>query len=238
MRVPAPLILGDVCGRLPRPRARARLWLVDARQAAHRASHLVRTARAVLDDTEWRRAGELRHARDRTCYLAAHVALRLLLGAHLDIAPDRIRLRRMPCPLCARPHGRPVVDGGPHFSLSHSGHLVLLAVAVTPVGVDVQEFPAEDVADEMSGALHPRERRELAARPPGERAAAFTRAWARKEAYLKGIGTGLARDTSLDYVGTAPGHAVGPAGWHIEDVLVPPGYAAAVATAHPHPRAT
>ncbi|MET9427114.1 4'-phosphopantetheinyl transferase superfamily protein [Streptomyces sp. NPDC003036] len=81
----------------------------------------------------------------------------------------------------------------------------------------------------VRSALQPAEARELAALPEAERPAAFARAWVRKEAYLKGIGTGLGRSPSLDYVGTGPDPADGPPGWRVSDVVVPEDFTAAVA---------
>lgn len=114
-------------------------------------------------------------------------------------------------------------------SLSHSRDLSLLAFAAVPLGVDVEAVPASEAAAEIGAMLHPAESRELAALPASDRPAAFTRAWTRKEAYLKGEGIGLARDLSLDHLGTGPVPRPGPAGWTVADVLVPAGYAAAVA---------
>lgn len=115
-----------------------------------------------------------------------------------------------------------------HFSISHSAGLVLLAIADVPVGVDVQQVPSLDVVVEAQSELHPVEAAELAGLPSEDRPTAFARAWARKESYLKGIGTGLSRSPTLDYMGTGTVPALGPEGWTIGDVEVLPGYAAAV----------
>jgi 4'-phosphopantetheinyl transferase len=52
-----------------------------------------------------------------------------------------VRLRRLPCPSCGGPHGRPAVSGptgaGVRFSLAHSGGPALLGLAAEPVGVDI-----------------------------------------------------------------------------------------------------
>jgi len=49
-----------------------------------------------------------------------------MLGCHID-------------DLCIAPGGKPFLPGGPHFSISHSGGMVLLAVcADSPVGCDVE----------------------------------------------------------------------------------------------------
>ncbi|MFF3264370.1 4'-phosphopantetheinyl transferase family protein [Streptomyces sp. NPDC002932] len=202
------------------------LWIVDVRREGERAQEL---APGILDAEELARAGNLAIEADRFCFLASHVALRMLLGARLGIAPDAVRLTREPCPSCGGPHGRPATDGGVHFSLSHTRGVALLALADEPVGVDVERAPEERVVSEIGDQLHPSERRELAALPAEERPAAFVRAWTRKEAYLKGTGIGLAGGISHDHMGTGPVPQPGPAGWTVTDVAVPLGYAAAVA---------
>jgi 4'-phosphopantetheinyl transferase len=105
----------------------------------------------------------------------------------------------------------------------------LIGIADVPVGVDIEQVPPPDVVAELSPSLHPRETAELAAEPDLTRPVAFARAWARKEAYLKGIGTGLSRDLARDYVGAGPRPGTGPRGWALGDVAVPEGYAGACA---------
>jgi 4'-phosphopantetheinyl transferase len=189
----------------------------------------------LLDAGERARWNAFVREEDRARYLAAHGALRRLLGRFLDVRPEEVVLVREPCPLCGAPHGRPAVRGAAvHFSLSHSGDLVLLGLAARPLGVDVEARPAVSVADAVAGSLHPSEGVELAALSPEERPAAFARCWARKEAYLKGTGTGLAGGVDRMYAGTGPVPASVP-GWSVADVPVPPGFAAAVAVSVPPP---
>jgi 4'-phosphopantetheinyl transferase len=216
----------------------------------------------VLDEEEQRRAAGFQDSAARERFLVSHTGLRKLLGTRLGIAPQDVCLVREPCgmPGCDRPHGRPAVAGatGLEFSMSHAADLVLYALAGTPVGVDVE---AEEVAGEcgttdMTGTerhtrrLHPREQAELAALPTERRARALLGCWVRKEAYFKGLGTGLAAGSRRHYVGLAEADAhadhagaagragggcrAGPAGWVLADVPVPEGYRAAVAlrTAH------
>lgn len=216
---------------LPAPGDPPLLWLVDA---ARHAAFAARLASDVLDPRELRSAAAFRADADRDCYRAAHVGLRLLLGAQLGSAPGDVRLVREDCPGCGEPHGRPAVaGGGVHFSLSHSGGFALLAFAATPVGVDVETVPSADAVADISSVMHRVEIAELGALEPPERPAAFARAWVRKEAYLKGLGIGLGRDPSADYVGTGEAPAAGPAGWSIADVAVGEHRAAAVAVADP-----
>ncbi|MER8231403.1 4'-phosphopantetheinyl transferase superfamily protein [Streptomyces sp. NPDC094049] len=203
--------------------------LVEAETLAGWAGRL---APRLLDAGELRRAQELRRPGDRRNHLVSRVLLRTLLGDLLGIAPEAVRLGRDACPCCGGPHGRPVVlGGGAHFSLSHTGPLVLLGIGPVPLGVDVERVPDAATVAETASALHPREGAELAALDEASRPVAFARAWTRKEAYLKGIGTGLGRSAALDYLGTGPVPAAGPDGWAVADVSAPEGYAAAVATA-------
>jgi 4'-phosphopantetheinyl transferase len=190
---------------------------------------------AVLGEEERARAARFHRSEDRDTYAVTHFALRLVLGRLLGVAPAAVPFTRRACPGCGEPHGRPGVPGDPlHFSLSHSGHLGLIAVAATPVGVDVEKTASAETAAPLVPRLHPTERAELDRLPESERPRAFTRTWCRKEAYLKGIGTGLSRPLSEDYVSATPEPAVLP-GWQIADVpLGVSGMAAAVAVRRHH----
>ncbi len=203
------------------------LWLLHTPAAWLAANPL---DPAPLDERERERAASFVRPADRAVYTAAHLMLRKVLGAYLDVPAAEVRFTRETCPCCGAPHGRPAVDapGAPHFSLSHGGELVLLGVAAAPVGVDTEQLPAEHTVSDVAEALHPDERREIMAAPPERRAAVFTRLWVRKEAYLKGLGTGLGRSPDLDYLGNGgPGTPKWPAGWTIVDVPVGAGHAAA-----------
>ncbi|WP_225849652.1 4'-phosphopantetheinyl transferase superfamily protein [Streptomyces sp. HPF1205] len=188
-----------------------------------------------LDEDERGRAAGLLRTGDRVRYLSAHVALRRLLSAYTGVPPGSLRLGRDRCPCCGGPHGRPVlldasrqpVPGLPQFSLSHSHQVAVVAVARAAVGVDVRRVPSARTVRLCLPDLHPAERSELAAVPGRHRPVAFTRLWTRKEAYLKGLGTGLRRDPAADYLG-ARGEAR-PPGWSVADVPGPAGHLAAAA---------
>ncbi len=105
-----------------------------------------------------------------------------------------------------------------------------MAIAPVAVGVDVQALACAQSAGEVAALLHPREREELAAADAAERGALFTRLWVRKEAYLKGRGTGIAHGVAEPYVG-AGAKPAGPPAWTILDVPAGDGYAAAAAMA-------
>jgi 4'-phosphopantetheinyl transferase len=180
----------------------------------------------VLDATERRRAAAFRRPARAAPYVAAHVALRHLLGERIGVRPEQVVLRR-------EAGGRPVLAGHSptvHFSLSHSGGVALLGIADRVIGVDVQCLPGASAVELCGGRLHPAERAEVLARPPGDRPEHFARLWARKEAYLKGLGTGLRRPLNADYLGDGgAGCPDRPAGWTVLDVPCAPGFTAALA---------
>ncbi|MET9953430.1 4'-phosphopantetheinyl transferase superfamily protein [Streptomyces sp. NPDC006339] len=127
-----------------------------------------------------------------------------------------------------------------HFSLSHTRGMVLIATAPVPVGADVELRPAPETVADLVSVLHLRERADIEAEEePARRAAVFGRIWARKEAYLKGLGTGLGRDTTLDDLGgdgTGAGSADErrhPADWTLHDLPCGPAHHGAVALRSP-----
>ncbi|MFJ6855967.1 4'-phosphopantetheinyl transferase family protein [Streptomyces sp. NPDC091271] len=184
-----------------------------------------------LDARERERAASYLRARDRQTYLAAHVGLRRVLAAYTGIAPGRIPVAGERYGVDGERQGRPKVlgvAGAPQFSLSHSHGLALVAVAAVRIGADVQRVPTAETVRACLPALHPAERRELLALPDPWRTAAFGRLWTRKEAYLKGLGTGLARAPGLDCL-SATDLPARPPGWVVGNVPLCRGHVAAVA---------
>ena len=191
--------------------------------------------RGWFDDEERAQAAAYVRAELRRPYEIAHVAARRLIGAALGIAPQDIRWGRHDCPRCGEPHGRPRVEGaegsGLEFSLTHTPGLVLVAIADRPVGIDTERCPEPEGLAGLVAVLHPTEAREVeAADGPDDAVLRFTRAWTRTEAYLKGLGVGLGRDPQVDYLGSGADPERVIDGWRVRDVVVPEGYAAAVAT--------
>ncbi|MGW5611615.1 4'-phosphopantetheinyl transferase superfamily protein [Streptomyces sp. NPDC003753] len=71
--------------------------------------------------------------------------------------------------------------------------LCLVAFASTPVGTDMETVPDLAVVDEVGAVSQPRETAELSGVDAVGRPFVSAQVWARKEAYLKGFGTGLGR---------------------------------------------
>lgn len=198
-------------------------------------------ASSVLDDEERARARRYVREVDRRRFVVAHIGLRRLLGTYLGIAPRDVALSRAPCPRCGGPHGRPKVLGTPpplYFSMAHTADVALFALAAVPVGIDVEAVARSLVVEDVVAALHPDERLAIGSMPPDSRATAALGCWVRKEAYLKGLGTGLGVDPATVRVGCGAAKPVdepiatdGPEGWTVIDLPAGAGYLAAVALA-------
>ena len=145
---------------------------------------------AVLDHTEKARAARFRSQADANRFVTGRLALRTALARRFgaDAASLAIEIDA---------NGRPFCSGGPHFSISHSGDYVLLAVSQEPtlaVGIDI-EFadPRVDLARVSERVCTACERGWIEA-GGGDRAARFFELWTCKEAALKARGIGLAID--------------------------------------------
>jgi 4'-phosphopantetheinyl transferase len=173
---------------------------------------------AALSTAERERAARLRHEADRRRFVAAHAALRALLGERAGAAPASLRIETG----C---HGKPALAGSNlHFSLSRCGELAAFAFARgRAVGVDVEAIRPIDGADAIARRTFPqREWRAYALLPERERVAGFVRSWTRTEALAKALGRGLALPPeALEDALEGP--------WRVHSFSAASGFAAAVA---------
>lgn len=163
----------------------------------------------VLDDTERARAAAFRFEDGRRRFTAAHVALRRTLARYADCDPAAFRF-------ATAEYGKPYLPASDlRFSLSHSGNLALVAVALeADLGVDVEQIRAHtDVLALARRFLPPEEAAAVETDPPS-----FFRYWTRREAYLKAVGVGI-RGLGLPL----------PPDYTVTDLEPRPAYAAALA---------
>jgi 4'-phosphopantetheinyl transferase len=91
-------------------------------------------------------------------------------------------------------NGKPLLPGGPWFSLSHSGNFACLALSPTsPVGIDIEIRREEDFEALGKTAFHPAELDFFSKQPGIE---IFFDIWTAKESYAKMIGTGFSVEPS------------------------------------------
>jgi 4'-phosphopantetheinyl transferase len=173
--------------------------------------------RSLLSPEERARLKRFGRCEDHQRFVIGRGLLRLLLGAHLHLAPQDVSL-------ILGPLGKPSVGlGGEktalHFNLSHSGQLVVLAFhAAQEVGVDVEEvrrdLDFEALADHV---FTPDERRDWERLNAEARRPAFLQAWTRHEARVKACGSGIG------------GHGVARGALKDFELRLPAGYQGALA---------
>ena len=126
----------------------------------------------------------------RRRFMTSRILLRRLIAAYLGDEPQGVKF-------AYGTSGKPFLVRTPadlplHFNLSHSRDRVLIAIARTPVGIDL-ETPRRlgDFEGLAQRFFSPGEVRALARIPASQRLDAFFACWTRKEAYLKLIGRGI-----------------------------------------------
>ena len=150
----------------------------------------------LLDAGERARLRRFRHPRRLREFVLCRAALRAVLC-------DRLGCRNAELAFAASRHGKPhaLVDGIPNpvsFNVSHSEKNGLIALAPAGrIGVDVEErCTRRDPDGELRTMFAPLERAELARATGRSKVHLFYTLWTMKEALVKALGVGLARDTS------------------------------------------
>ena len=158
------------------------LWRVDLDQ------YRFDPEAAIFSADERRRAERFRFDDDRRRFLAAHHALRHVLGLVLNRQPGALAFE-------AGAHGKPRLSGGGglEFNLSHSRQLCVIGISADrPIGVDVEVLQRVVDVDALARRHFTRgeiEQWERTTAP--DRARVFLQGWTRKEACLKALGSGL-----------------------------------------------
>jgi 4'-phosphopantetheinyl transferase len=173
---------------------------------------------------------------------AARLAAREILARYLGCRADEIAIERT---AVGKPRLRDVEAASISFSLSHCGGCAFVAVACgRSVGVDLERIrPVGDALALAGRFFGAREASALANLDPDDLSEAFFRMWARKEAYLKGLGgavpAGLRRfETTTDPSGdpailSTSLEARDRSAWVLRDLAAPLGYVAALAAEGP-----
>jgi 4'-phosphopantetheinyl transferase len=182
---------------------------------------------ACLSSEERQRANQLHRPLDRGRFLAARGWLRHLLASQLGCARGEIGI-------VAGDRGKPRLAGSElSFSAARTAGFALYATSWTmEVGVDIEAIRATaDIDGIVARFMSPAEQRALMCLPPRQRLEACFQCWTRKEAFVKGIGTGLSFPLRDVDVWDGDGRSTTVSGWSVHQVDVAPGLAAAVAGA-------
>lgn len=162
------------------------------------------SAWSILSAHERARAARFVFAADRERFVVTHALLRRTLSSHADVAPEAWAFvdNEFGKPALADPF----FHAGLSFNLSHTHGLVACAVAQQDVGIDVESIDRTVRAlDIASRFFSPVEIAWLRQGSAEEQPVRFLELWTLKEAYVKGVGTGLSHP--LDTFGFVFGEA-------------------------------
>ena len=204
----------------------------------------------TLAPEERARAERLRRPEAQRQFVLVRLALRRLLAGVTSTPAESLRF-------ATGPHGKPhlhIDSGNPPvaFNVSHTRGLALIALHPTAhLGIDVEsERPGMDASGLAHRYFTPTEALAVHALPRGPaQSERFLRVWARKEAFMKAVGHGVAMGLDrfeVDAGATGDGlrwwlpPADAPAGlpadpalWTLRDLPTPHGYFAAYAGSSP-----
>lgn len=193
----------------------------------------------TLAPDEQLRAERFYFERDRLYFIVGRGLLRTILGQYLRREPNQLHF-------CYGPFGKPVLPetssaGKLSFNLAHSAGLALYAVVRDhEIGVDLEQLrPMMDMEQIAARFFAVGERAALQALPAQQKQEGFFNCWTRKEAYLKALGSGLARPLAEFEVSLTPGEPARlvkvngepdeASRWVIQALTPAAGYAAALA---------
>jgi 4'-phosphopantetheinyl transferase len=215
------------------PKDEVHVWRIGLDMTAGRVAKL----RCLLSPDERARADRFRFEQDRRRSVIARAYLRLLVGEVLDLPANQLRFEY-------DQFGKPRLVAAARslqFNVSHSGKLILIAIAPgRAVGVDVERIRTDlDLDGVAARFFSANECRVLAALAGPDKYRAFFTCWTRKEAYLKARGIGLTLPLDQFDVSFLPGEAPRLLAtrhdseeaqrWRLRALPLSPDYAAAVA---------
>ncbi len=217
---------------LPTPRE-VQVWCLTGAEAIAEAA----AKREILAEYELARAARYRTLPDRNLALASRVMLRVILSMYIGTSKQDLIFSR-------NGFGKPRLLWPPAlhslaFNLAHSDQMIVLACSRhRAIGIDVERIV--HTRENRRVAMHwmsPAERLTLTQLHGAAWQAAYYAGWCRKEAYLKGLGTGLSkrlRNVEVEITPGKPARMLTPTGrWYLHDLDLGLDYAGAVATHGP-----
>lgn len=207
------------------------VWWVDACAFAR-----LDIARRALSEDERSHAQRLRAGETAEHFIAGRAALRILLSAHGAGKANLLRIEPSAGGKPSSPEAKAV-----RFNVSHSGGIALVALALQEVGVDVESISRHiDLRAVAARMFTADECSWLFSQSNEAQQQGFFQLWTMKEAVLKADSRGLRLDMAsfrvpMPLPPRADVRLSGSQGrFSVSALPVPPGFAAAVATAGPH----
>ena len=140
----------------------------------------------MLNDEERRRAERYRVPGRGDRFIVARAVLRSVLGRVVGVNPGEIVF-------AYGKNGKPSIgDGAPFFNASDSGNHVVVALASTEIGIDLEVARSLARRDRLAQRIcTDRELAAFTSLPDNQKDRALLRLWTCKEAGLKAVGIGL-----------------------------------------------
>ena len=148
------------------------------------SEHFIQSALPMLPEERRRKAMHYRQANDRKNCVIAYLMLKIGLKECFQIVDFTLDYGE---------HGKPYLAEYPdvYFNISHCSCGCAVAVADSPIGVDIQDI--RSFSWEIARRVCCKEELELLERS-SDRDREFTRIWAMKESYVKMTGQGIGCD--------------------------------------------
>ncbi len=191
----------------------------------------IESCRARLTDEELERAANFFKPSDAERFILCRGLLRKILGNHLDADPAALTFER-------NEHGKPFLPNTDvEFNVSHSRDRLLIAVTTgRAVGIDIEfrrtGINMNAIADRW---FSPKEREFFQTLETPEKG--FFDIWAKKEAYVKALGTGIFKELNSFTVPLENKTNVPMLGkneeWFFQPLEIDPAYAAALVSKAP-----
>lgn len=175
----------EVFGECDRINSDVNVWIVPFKILRNNAG-----MSDTLSEDELIRADSIVPSQAAQDYRRGRGLLRNLLSAYVAYPPEDIQF-------IYGEHGKPYIEGGPAFNVSHTNSLLVIAIANEEfkgeIGVDIEQWITDvDNLKLAQTCFSKSERDQLNHYPTADsQRVAFTRGWSRKEAVIKAVGTGL-----------------------------------------------
>ena len=208
------------------------VWLWHAASCDWQDAELHARFADVLTVAERQRMGQFLRPADRSLYLLAHGLLRRALATAMARSPADIDIRH-------QARGKPYVDGGPDFSLTHAlsqgdaaAGAAVVAICGGPVGVDVESRARwPEISELVSSRFAWDEQAMLAGVAEQERRERMVWLWTAKEAVIKATGDGLATPLRSVVMTWGDDGVLRTQGWWLTRIRLA-GFVGTVATRH------
>jgi 4'-phosphopantetheinyl transferase len=187
-------------GRYQLPPNEVHVWRATLRQPPQSIAALNR----VLSSEEHATAARFHFEADSRRHIIGRAMVRMLVGRCLGEPAHALKFEYNEF---GKPALAAALRSSLQFNVSHSGELVLVALArARALGVDVERMQSSMATAEIAARFFsPLECRILAELAPELQCSAFFSCWTRKEAYLKARGDGLSLALDTFDVAFAPG---------------------------------